>query len=92
MKCYISFKICLKTHKTPPYFFIIFASLHGLQLNISIGFTLFSDKIQWFSLGLSILNLSFVGAFIYIAGTLPLTTSLPCENVARPYDVCTINN
>jgi len=92
MKCYISFKVCLQTYKTPPYLFIIFASLHALRLSISVGCALLSDKIEWFDLGLLILNLPFVGAFIYIAGTLPLTTSLPCENVARTHDVCTIQN
>jgi len=92
MKCYISFRVCLKTCKTPPYCFVIFASVYALQLSIGIGFTVLSGKVKWSDLEWSILNLLFVGAFIYIAGTLPLTTSLPCQNVAGPHDVRPLQN
>ncbi|KAJ3575801.1 hypothetical protein NP233_g845 [Leucocoprinus birnbaumii] len=84
---YISFRAGFKPYKTPPYLFAIFASLYALQLGIDIGFTLLAGKVNWLEVGWPSLNICFAGAFIYVAGTFPLTASLPCENVAGPDDV-----
>ncbi|KAF9453004.1 P-loop containing nucleoside triphosphate hydrolase protein [Macrolepiota fuliginosa MF-IS2] len=84
---YISFRVGIKPFQTPPYLFAIFAFLYALQLAINIGFALFAVEVQWMNVAWLTLNLIPTGTFLYVAGTYPLKTSLPCGNVAKSHDI-----
>lgn len=86
-KSYVSIRAGIKPFKTPPYLFIAFSAFYSLQLIIRISLVPLASEVKWIGAVWSILNLSLAGTFIYVAGTYPLKTIMPCGNVAKPHDV-----
>lgn len=86
-KSYVSVRAGIKPFKTPPYLFITFSVFYSLELVIRASLVPLAGEIRWPDVVWSILNLSLAGTFIYVAGTYPLKTIMPCGNVAKPHDV-----
>lgn len=61
--------------------------MYAVRLVVDIGLALLADEVRWIDVVWSSLNVLFAGSFIYVAGTYPLQTTLPCENVAKADDV-----
>ncbi|KAJ3895149.1 pleiotropic drug resistance ABC transporter [Lentinula edodes] len=83
---YASMRVLFKKPATPPYFLILFASLH-----IFVSFFNLCSRTPEVSLWIGALNLVIPVLFLWVAGTLPLRDTPPGERIASKNDIPSVN-
>ncbi|KAI5836067.1 P-loop containing nucleoside triphosphate hydrolase protein [Schizophyllum commune Tattone D] len=82
---YVSLRSAVKPPIRPPYIFLIFAFVHVLSAVVNLGYDvrLASRAVK------DVLGMVIPVLFIWVGGTLPVTTVRPNRDVAKPYDMPT---
>ncbi|KAI0950790.1 hypothetical protein AcW1_008002 [Taiwanofungus camphoratus] len=84
---YAFLRVLFKPSVTPPYLLILFYLVQGIAAIVDLVLSMLDEET---SLGLVVLNLLRLAVptlLTWIAGTLPLETVLPAQNVAKETDI-----
>lgn len=87
LQLYAFLRVLFKPSVTPPYLLILFYLVQGIAAIVDLVLSMLDEET---SLGLVVLNLLRLAVptlLTWIAGTLPLETVLPAQNVAKETDV-----
>ncbi|THV07466.1 P-loop containing nucleoside triphosphate hydrolase protein [Dendrothele bispora CBS 962.96] len=79
---YASFRTILKPPKTPPYLLILFACVHIVLALLDVVFQLRNAPVVF-----DVVVILAALVFLWVSGTLPLQSTPPGVNVAKPTDV-----
>jgi hypothetical protein len=80
--------VILKPPTTPPYFLVIFSSVHVLVSLVDLGFDAVEIDARRGTLARDIVSMFIPVLFVWVAGTLPLQAQRPALNIAQSKDVC----
>ena len=81
IQAYVSLRSAVKPSIRPPYIFLIFAFVHVLSAVVNLGY----DVRLPSRAAKDVLGMVIPVLFIWVGGTLPVTTVRPNRDVAKPY-------
>ncbi|KAG5638391.1 hypothetical protein H0H81_000287 [Sphagnurus paluster] len=84
---YVSLSISTKPPSTPPYILMAFACTNVLFFLVDLGFHFMGEDKLKARLILDVFGMVIPGAFVWMAGTLPLQAVRVAPNIAGPKDI-----